>query len=89
MTGPGDLVITAAIFAKRRFAVRRYRNREYATLTIFGSLTAGSVTATEPRYATRIRFDPRLEEMRPPRFPLSDRYELEAWDGQWTAAADP
>jgi hypothetical protein len=87
VTGPGDLTVNAAIYAKWRFAVRRYRNRENATLTIFGSVTAGSVSATEPRYGTRIRFDPRLKDMRPPRFPLSDRYELDAWDGRWTAAA--
>ena len=87
VTGPGDLTVNAAIYAKWRFAVRRYRSWEKATLTIFGSVTAGSVSATEPRYATRIRFDPRLKDMRPPRFPLSDRYELDAWDGQWTAAA--
>lgn len=87
VTGPGDLTVNAAIYAKWRFAVRRYRSRENATLTLFGSVTAGSVSATEPRYATRIRFDPRLKDMRPPRFPLSDRYELDGWDGQWTAAA--
>ncbi|MBT8062482.1 MAG: hypothetical protein KJO85_07340, partial [Gammaproteobacteria bacterium] len=86
VTGPGDLNVTAAIYAKRRFLVRRYRNRENATLTLFGSLTSGSISATEPRYATRIRFDPRLEEARPPGFPMSDRYELEHWDGQWAPA---
>jgi hypothetical protein len=31
-------------------------------------------TATEPRYATGIRFDPRLESRRPPGFPVTDRY---------------
>jgi hypothetical protein len=86
VTGPGDLQITAAIYAKGRFLVRRYRARENATLTLFGSLTSGSLSATEPRYATRIRFDPRLEELRPPGFPISDRYELEHWDGQWAPA---
>lgn len=83
-TGPGDLHIQAAIYAKRLFRVRGYRHRGNGTLEIYGSLTAGSLTATEPRYATRIRFDPRLESRRPPGFPVTDRYELESWDGAWT-----
>ena len=87
-TGPGDLHIQAAIYAKRQFRVRAYghRNghRRGDTLEIYGSLTAGSLTATEPRYATRIRFDPRLESRRPPGFPVTDRYELESWDAAWT-----
>jgi hypothetical protein len=41
------------------------------------------VTATEPRFATKIEFDPRLATMRAPGFPLSDRYELESWSGEW------
>ena len=85
VTGPGDLQIDAAIYAKRRFAIRDFRSRERATLNIFGSLTAGTLTASEPRYATRIRFDPRLESRRPPGFPVTDRYELESWDRAWTA----
>lgn len=83
VTGRGDLVINASIFAKRRFAVRNYRSRDDATLIIYGSLAAGSVSATEPRFATRIDWDPRLDYSRPPSFPLTDRYELEAWDGTW------
>ena len=83
VTGPGDLEIHAAIYAKRRFAVSGYRLRHRALLTIHGSLTAGTLSATEPRFATRIRFDRRLEDTRPPGFPLSDRYEFEAWDGEW------
>ena len=31
-----------------------------ATLYIYGGLTAGSISATEPRYATHIQFDKRL-----------------------------
>lgn len=83
VTGPGDLVINAAIYAKRRFAVRGYRFRETALLYLYGSLSVGSLSATEPRYATRIRFDRRLEEMRPPGFPMTDRYEVESWDASW------
>ena len=83
VTGAGDLLINASIYAKRQFVVRNYRSRENATLMIYGSLIAGSVSATEPRFATKIQFDRRLESMRPPSFPLTDRYELEAWDGQW------
>ncbi len=83
MTGPGDLLINAAIYAKRRFAVRGYRFRESALLYLYGSLSVGSLSATEPRYYTRIRFDPRLEKLRPPGFPMTNRYEVESWDATW------
>jgi hypothetical protein len=83
VTGPGDLVIQAAIYAKKRFLVRGFRHRSGAELVIFGSLTTDSLSATEPRFATRIRFDPRLENLRPPRFPMTDRYEVAAWDRIW------
>ena len=53
-----------------------YRARS-GTLMIYGSVAAGSVSATEPRFATRIEFDNRLTTMRAPGFPLSDRYELD------------
>lgn len=84
-TGPGDLNIEAAIFARRSFTVRdEYaRNRPPATLNIYGSLTAGTLSATEPRYATRLEFDSRFERRRPPGFPVTNRYEVEQWDGQW------
>src|SRR5207253_11432687 len=36
------------------------------TLSIHGSLTAGSLSPTEPRYATRYEFDERFERVRPP-----------------------
>ncbi len=52
-------------------------------LHIYGSLTAGTLSATEPRYATKIQFDQRLEVLRPPRFPMTDRYAIESWDGAW------
>lgn len=83
VTGPGDLKVHAAIYAKRRFSVARFRSRNNGLLEIYGSLTAGSLSATEPRFATRIRFDPRLEEARPPGFPVTDRYEVESWDAAW------
>lgn len=85
VTGPGDISVYAALYAKRRFSVRRFRARNYGLLTIYGSLAAGTVSATEPRYATKISFDQRFMELRPPGFPLTERYELEAWDQQWTA----
>lgn len=83
VTGPGDLEIHASIYARQRFQVRSYRSRPSGTLRIYGSVTAGSVSATEPRFATKIEFDERLTTMRAPRFPLSDRYELDAWSGEW------
>jgi len=83
VTGPGDLVIHAAIYAKRRFAVKGYRSRGNALLHIYGSLTAGSLSATEPRYHTKIQFDQRLEQLRPPGFPITDRYEVESSDSSW------
>ena len=83
-TGPGDLHIQGAIYARSLFRVRDYRRRGSGVLDIYGSLTAGSLSATEPRYATRIRFDPRLESRRPPGFPVTDRYESASWDGAWT-----
>ena len=88
VTGLGDLHVDASIYALRQFAVRDFRSRASGTLTIFGSLTAGSLTATEPRYATKVEFDPRLNNARPPSFPLTDRYELESWDGEWRVDED-
>jgi hypothetical protein len=88
-TGPGDLTVQAAIYAKRRFHVRAYGSDGPATLRIFGSVAAGALSATEPRYRTQLEFDPRLEDARPPGFPMTDSYELVAWDGLWSAAAEP
>ena len=82
-TGEGDLVIHASIYARRRFSVGRFRSRNDGALVIYGSLTAGSISATEPRYRTKILFDPRLEEVRVPSFPMTDRYETLAWDNTW------
>jgi hypothetical protein len=47
-------------------------------------LAAGTISATEPRYATKIDYDSRFERQRPPGFPSTNRYEVAAWDGQWT-----
>jgi hypothetical protein len=83
VTGPGDLEVHASIYARSRFAVRSFRTRRSGTLIIYGSVTAGSVSATEPRFATRIEFDDRLTTMRAPGFPLSDRYELDSVSDEW------
>lgn len=83
VTGPGDLEIDAAIYARRRFTITAERHPGRATLFIFGSLTAGTISATEPRYATRVAFDPRFEHRRPPGFPMTNHYEVEQWDGEW------
>lgn len=80
---PGDLVIEAAIYARNRFLVSDASARQRAKLTIYGSLSAGSISETEPRYATQIKFDQRFERVRPPGFPLTNRYEVTAWDEQW------
>jgi hypothetical protein len=85
VTGSGDLTVQASIYAHRQFAVRTIYSRRAGILNIYGSLAAGSLTATEPRYATRIEFDERLASSRPPSFPLSNRYELEDWSGEWRA----
>ena len=84
LTGPGDVTVHAAILAKRRFLVRNYRSRGGGTLHVFGSVSSGSLSATEPRFRTRLEFDPRLGEARPPGFPVTDRYEVVEWDGAWT-----
>ncbi len=89
VTGPGDLHIHAAIYARERFVVRHTGGRRGATMIIYGSLTAGSISATEPRYATRTEFDPRFERTRPPGFPETERYEIEDWDGRWRTAERP
>ena len=84
VTGLGDLQIQAALFARRRFVVAHFQYPRSATLNIYGSLAAGSLTASEPRYATRIEYDVRFERLRPPGFPSTDRFAAEDWDGTWT-----
>ena len=86
VTGPGDLEIDAAVYARRRFIVTDENAAGNGTLIIYGSLTAGSLSATEPRYATRVVFDARFEQLRPPGFPMTNRYEIEAWDAHWKDA---
>jgi hypothetical protein len=83
VTGPGDLEVYASIYAGQRFVVRRFASRRSGTLLIHGSLTAGTLSATEPRFGTHIEFDSRLTTMRAPGFPLSDRYELDSLSGEW------
>jgi hypothetical protein len=87
VTGSGDLEVYASIYAGRRFLVRSYNSRRSGTLLIHGSLTAGTLSATEPRFGTRIEFDDRLTTMRAPGFPLSDRYELDSASGEWRVLA--
>ena len=82
VTGPGDVFINAALFAKRRFVVTDIDHPDPATLRIYGSLAAGSLTASEPRYATKIEYDGRFEQLRPPGFPSTNRYEVDNWNGQ-------
>jgi len=84
LTGPGDVTVHAAIYAKRRFLVRHFNSGGGYTLRVFGSLAAGSLSPTEPRFKTRLEFDPRLEDARPPGFPVTDRFEVVEWDGAWT-----
>jgi hypothetical protein len=89
VTGPGDLRVDAALYAKRRFVVTDIDHSRTATLRIYGSLAAGSLTASEPRYATRIAYDPRFERSRPPGFPATNRFAADDWDGVWTEAPIP
>jgi hypothetical protein len=89
VTGSGDLEIFAAIYARQRFVVRDFNSKRSGTLIVHGSLTAGTLSATEPRFATRIEFDDRLTAMRAPSFPLSDRYELDAVSNEWRVLDRP
>jgi hypothetical protein len=86
-TGPGDVRVQAAIYATRQFVVRHHAARQDATLFIDGSLIAGYLSATEPRFRTKLQFDRRLEDLRPPAFPVTDRYEVADWNGLWTVEA--
>ena len=89
ITGPGDLEIFASIYARQRFVVRDYTSRRSGTLIVHGSLTAGTLSASEPRFATRVEFDERLTTMRAPGFPLSDRYELDSSSNEWRVLDRP
>jgi hypothetical protein len=83
VTGPGDVDIHAALFAKRRFVVTAFEHPQSATLRVYGSLAAGMITATEPRYATKVQYDSRFERLRPPGFPSMNRFTVEDWDRRW------
>jgi hypothetical protein len=88
VTGPGDLEVHAAIYARGRFVVTEEDVPRHGTLLIHGSLSAGSISATEPRYSTRYEYDRRFEHRRPPGFPETNEYEIESWDAQWRQAAE-
>jgi hypothetical protein len=89
VTGRGDLRIDAAIFARRNFIVTDIdKQRGAAKLWIYGSLTAGTLSASEPRYGTKIEFDPRFDRVRPPGFPSTNRFELASWDPSWREVAE-
>ncbi|MGM0633342.1 MAG: hypothetical protein ACQETO_09225 [Pseudomonadota bacterium] len=88
VTGRGDLDIHAAIYAGRRFAVQRFRSRQGDTMTILGSLTAGSVSATEPRYRTRVIHDDRFSVLRPPLFPQTTAWTRDPLPQRWRIAGD-
>ena len=84
VTGRGDLHIQAAMYAKRRLVVNNPSHPHSATLYIFGSLAAGTLSESEPRYATKLEHDWRFERLRPPGFPSMNRFVTEDWDGRWT-----
>jgi hypothetical protein len=88
VTGRGDLEVFASIYARQSFVIRDFNSHRSGTLVVHGSLTAGTLTASEPRYATRVEFDKRLTTMRAPGFPLSDRYELDSTSGAWRVVGD-
>jgi hypothetical protein len=83
VTGPGDLTVHAALFARRRFFTESIDKAKPATMFIYGSLTAGTLYATEPRYATKLDYDKRFEFLRPANFPMTRRYEVDSWDQDW------
>jgi hypothetical protein len=89
VTGPGDLTVHAALFARQRFYVEGIEHGKSATMFIYGSLTAGSISATEPRYATKIDYDKRFEYLRPASFPMTHRYEVDSWDKDWQEVEGP
>lgn len=83
ITGVGDLHIHAALFARRRFCIEAVDRAKPGTLHILGSLTAGTILETEPRYATKMDFDKRFEYLRPANFPMTRRFEVDNWDQGW------
>jgi hypothetical protein len=89
ITGAGDLHVHAAMFARRRFMIESVKNGRPGTLYILGSLTAGTILETEPRYATKMDYDKRFEYLRPASFPMTRRYEVDSWDADWQEVAQP
>jgi hypothetical protein len=89
VTGVGDLRIHGALFARRRFVIEAAKIGKPGTLFILGSLTAGTIFETEPRYATKMDFDKRFEYLRPASFPMTRRYEVDSWDQGWEEVAQP
>jgi hypothetical protein len=89
ITGAGDLHVHAALFARRRFMIESVANGKPGTLFILGSLTAGTILETEPRYATKMDYDKRFEYLRPASFPMTRRYEVDSWDADWQEVAQP
>jgi hypothetical protein len=83
ITGTGDLSIHAALFARRRFCIESADRGKIGRLNILGSLTAGTILETEPRYATKLDYDKRFEYLRPASFPMTRRYEVDSWDQDW------
>jgi hypothetical protein len=83
VTGAGDLHVHAALFARRRFMIESAARGQPGTLYILGSLTAGTIFETEPRYATKMDYDKRFEYLRPASFPMTRRYEVDSWDADW------
>jgi hypothetical protein len=83
ITGTGDLHIHAALFARRRFIIESVDHGRTGRLMILGSLTAGTILETEPRYATKLDYDKRFEYLRPASFPMTRRYEVDSWDEGW------
>jgi len=83
VTGPGDLNVHAALFARRRFYTEGTDHAKPAIMFIYGSLTAGTILETEPRYGTKLDYDKRFEYLRPASFPMTRRYEVDSWDQDW------
>ena len=83
VTGVGDLHVQAALFARRRFCIEAANHSRPGTLHILGSLTAGTIWETEPRFATKMDYDKRFEYLRPANFPMTRRYEVDSWDHGW------
>ena len=89
ITGTGDLNIHAALFARRIFRIESVDRGKVGRLMILGSLTAGSILETEPRYATNLDYDKRFEYLRPASFPMTRRYEVDSWDQDWEEVENP